>query len=71
MYDVLTQYTVNGRDKVVPLNGFEMTMIRQKVQLLLDSSGSQIKPLKNRTVESFTESPRGIWSGLHVEPFKI
>ncbi|KAF8520147.1 hypothetical protein BU17DRAFT_47066, partial [Hysterangium stoloniferum] len=60
-------FIVNGREKVVPLNGFETTMIHQKVQLLLDSSGAKIKPLKNRTVESSTESPRGIWSGLHVE----
>ncbi|KAF8488166.1 thioredoxin-like protein [Gautieria morchelliformis] len=68
---IVRGFYMNGREKVVPLNGFEMTMVQQKVQLLLDASGSQIKPLKNRTVESFTESPRGIWSGLHVELFKI
>ena len=63
---------MNNRDKVVPLNGFEVTGIQQKVQLLLDSSGAKIKPLKRRTVESTTEAARGIWSGLHVEePFKI
>lgn len=64
--------TVNDRDKVVPLNGFEVNGIQKKVQLLLDSSGAKIKPLKKRTVESTTESARGIWSGLHVdEVFKI
>lgn len=63
---------MNNRDKVIPLNGFEVTGIQQKVQLLLDSSGAKIKPLKRRAVESTTESARGIWSGLHVEePFKI
>lgn len=63
---------MNDRDKVVPLNGFEVTGIQKKVQLLLDSSGAKIKPLKRRTVESSTEAARGIWSGLHVEePFKI
>lgn len=51
----------------MPLNGFEVNGIQKKVQLLLDSSGAKIKPLKRRTVESTTESPRGIWSGLHVE----
>ncbi|KAF8528049.1 thioredoxin-like protein [Hysterangium stoloniferum] len=64
---IVRGFYLNGREKVVPLNGFETTMIHQKVQLLLDSSGAKIKPLKNRTVESSTESPRGIWSGLHVE----
>lgn len=64
--------TVNDREKVIPLNGFEVTGVAQKVQLLLDSSGAKIKPLKRRTVESTTEAARGIWSGLHVEePFKI
>ncbi|KIJ45730.1 hypothetical protein M422DRAFT_166701 [Sphaerobolus stellatus SS14] len=65
-------FYLNGRDKVIPLNGFEVTGVKQKVQLLLDSSGAKIKPLKHRTVESATENPRGIWSGLHVEEtFKI
>jgi len=58
---------VNNRDKVVPLNGFEVNGIQKKVQLLLDSSGAKIKPLKRRTVETSTESARGIWSGLHVD----
>ena len=65
-------HAVNNRDKVIALNGFEVTGIQKKVELLLDSSGAKIKPLKRRTVESTTESARGIWSGLHVdEPFKI
>ena len=64
--------TVNNRDKVISLNEFEVNGIEKKVQLLLDSSGAKIKPLKRRTVESTTESARGIWSGLHVgELFKI
>jgi large subunit ribosomal protein L43 len=70
--DLMCGYTVNNRDKVIPLNGFEVNGVQQKVQLLLDSSGAKIKPLKRRTVESTTEAARGIWSGLHVEePFKI
>jgi large subunit ribosomal protein L43 len=56
----------NGRDKVIPLNGLEVTGIQQKVQLLLDSSGAKIKPLKRNPVESTTEAARGIWSGLHA-----
>ena len=71
-YDIVNVIIVNHREKVVPLNGFEVTGVQQKVQLLMDSSGAKIKPLKRRTIESTTESARGIWSGLHVEEtFKI
>jgi large subunit ribosomal protein L43 len=64
--------SVNGRTKEIGLKGYEVSTIAQKVQLLLDSSGAKIKPLKRRTVESSSEAARGIWSGLHTEqPFKI
>lgn len=58
---------MNGRDKVIALNKLEVTGIHKKLELLLDSSGLKIKPLKRRTVESTTEAARGIWSGLHAE----
>lgn len=58
---------VNNREKVIGLKEFEVTSIEKKVQLLLDSSGAKIKPLKRRTVESTTEAVRGIWSGMHAE----
>ncbi|KAJ8593537.1 hypothetical protein M405DRAFT_810653 [Rhizopogon salebrosus TDB-379] len=66
-------FYVNGRDKVIPLQEFEVNGVERKVQLLLDSSGAKIKPLKKgRIVESTSEAARGIWSGLHVDaPFKI
>jgi len=62
---------VNGRDKVIPLNGLEVTGVAKKVELLLDASGAKIRPLKRRTVESTTKAARGIWSGLHAEPPKL
>jgi large subunit ribosomal protein L43 len=63
---------VNGRDKVIPLQKCEVGDVGKKVQLLLDSSGAKIKPLKKRIVESTSEAARGIWSGMHVdEPFRI
>ncbi|KAI0072375.1 hypothetical protein K474DRAFT_1711669 [Panus rudis PR-1116 ss-1] len=69
---IIRGFYMNDREKVIPLNGFEVTGIAKKVQLLLDSSGAKIKPLKRRTIESTTEAARGIWSGLHVEePYKI
>ncbi|KAI0755120.1 thioredoxin-like protein [Daedaleopsis nitida] len=69
---VIRGFYINNRDKVICLKDFEVTGIQQKVQLLLDSSGAKIKPLKRSPVESRTEAARGIWSGLHVEePFRI
>lgn len=68
---VIRGFYINGRDKVVPLNGLEVTGIAKKVDLLLDSSGAKIKPLKRRTVESTAEAARGIWSGLHAEPPRL
>lgn len=64
---IVRGFYVNNRDKVIPLIGLEVTGIETKVRLLLDSSGAKIKPLKRRTVESTTESIRGIWSGLHAD----
>ncbi|EKM83642.1 hypothetical protein AGABI1DRAFT_110291 [Agaricus bisporus var. burnettii JB137-S8] len=64
---IVRGFYVNNRDKVVPLNSLEVTAIQQKIRLLLDASGAKIKPLKRRPVESTTESPRGIWSGLHAD----
>ncbi|KAK1226995.1 39S ribosomal protein L51, mitochondrial [Marasmius sp. AFHP31] len=63
---IIRGFYLNNRDKVIGLKGLEVTGIQQKVQLLLDSSGAKIKPLK-KTVESSTEAARGIWSGLHAE----
>ncbi|KAH9846631.1 thioredoxin-like protein [Lenzites betulinus] len=69
---VIRGFYMNNRDKVIGLKDFEVNGIKQKVQLLLDSSGAKIKPLKRDAVVSRTEAARGIWSGLHVEePFRI
>ncbi|KAF5337180.1 hypothetical protein D9611_003426 [Ephemerocybe angulata] len=63
---IIRGFYANGRDKVISLKGLEPSGIRKKVELLLDSSGAKIKPLKSRPVESSTESVRGIWSGVHA-----
>nr|GAT53619.1 predicted protein [Mycena chlorophos] len=63
---IVRGFYANGRHKVIALNKLEVNGIEQKLQLLLDASGMKIKPLKKRTVESTTESARGIWSGLHA-----
>ncbi|PPQ67373.1 hypothetical protein CVT25_005952 [Psilocybe cyanescens] len=65
---IVRGFYVNNRDKVIPLKSLEVTGIHQKVQLLLDSSGAKIVPLKRRAVESTTESPRGplLFAPLYV-----
>jgi large subunit ribosomal protein L43 len=69
---LLMRLQVNNRDKVIGLKGYDVNQIAQKVQLLLDSTGAKIVPLKRKTVVSTTESARGIWSGFHTpEPYKI
>ncbi|KDQ20378.1 hypothetical protein BOTBODRAFT_26377 [Botryobasidium botryosum FD-172 SS1] len=69
---IVRGFYLNDRTKVIGLKGFEATGISQKVQLLLDSSGAKIKPLKGHPVQSTTESARGVWSGLHIdEAFRI
>lgn len=58
---------INGRDKVIATNRLDHQYIKQKVQLLLDSSGKKIVPLKNNTIESTNQSVRGIWSPYHTD----
>ncbi|KAF8640683.1 hypothetical protein AX17_000339 [Amanita inopinata Kibby_2008] len=68
---IVRGFYANDSDKVVPLNGLEVTGVMKKVELLLEASGAKIKPLKRRTVESTTEAARGIWSGLHAGPPRL
>ncbi|GFZ48778.1 hypothetical protein JCM24511_06527 [Saitozyma sp. JCM 24511] len=64
---VLRGHYVNGRDKVICVNGLETNEVANKVDILLNSSGAKIKSLKNLTLEAAPggESARGVWSALH------
>jgi large subunit ribosomal protein L43 len=63
--------TVNDMHKAICLRGFEVNGVEKKVQLLLDASGAKIKSLKRKMIVSSAEAARGIWSGMHAEPFVI
>ena len=64
--------SVNNRTKEICLKGLSRREVIDKIQLLLDSSGAKIKPIKGHPVHSTSPSVRGVWSGMHVEePFKI
>ncbi|TIC23424.1 hypothetical protein E3Q11_03899 [Wallemia mellicola] len=58
---------INGREKVIATNRLNAHSVKEKVQLLLDSSGKKIVPLKKNPVESANESVRGIWSPYHTK----
>lgn len=58
---------VNGREKVVCVRNMEPRQIAEKLRLIRDSSGAQLKPYKGNAVTSMNESVRGIWSPMHVE----
>ncbi|KAL7424553.1 39S ribosomal protein L51, mitochondrial [Cryptotrichosporon argae] len=70
---LLRGHYVNGRDKVICVNGLEMNQVENKVALLLNASGAKLRPLKNATLEAApgNESARGIWSALHAVPYRI
>ncbi|KAG2187903.1 hypothetical protein INT44_000653 [Umbelopsis vinacea] len=62
---------LNGREKVICVRNMAPFEIKQKVQLLKESSGAKLKNLTKRPVLSTTESVRGIWSPFHTNPHKI
>ncbi|ODV95308.1 hypothetical protein PACTADRAFT_80723 [Pachysolen tannophilus NRRL Y-2460] len=55
----------NDKDKVVCVRNFNIDVVENKLKLLVNSTGSQLKKHK-QNVESLNESVRGIWSPLHA-----
>ncbi|KAG0128304.1 thioredoxin-like protein [Tuber indicum] len=55
---------INGREKVIAVDGLEIQQILQKAQLLRDSSGAKLKRI-TKPVISLNESVRGIFSPFH------
>lgn len=62
---------VNGRTKEMSTHNLAATQIGPKAQQILDSSGKKTHGLKRSTVESSSESARGIWSPLHDDPREL
>ena len=60
---------INGRDKVICVKNLNIDNVENKLKLLRDSSGEQLRHrTKNQNVETLNSSVRGIWSPLHVDP---
>jgi len=60
----------NTRTKQISLRSLPLSGIQQKLQLLLDSTGEKIRPLKKEAIRSSggedgLGSVRGIWSAFH------
>ncbi|GAA5847787.1 hypothetical protein JCM9279_006634 [Rhodotorula babjevae] len=58
---------LNGRTKEICVRNLHPSSIAQKAQLLLDSSGAKITPIRRPGVQSATDSVRGMWSAFHDE----
>ncbi|CDR88374.1 related to MRPL51-mitochondrial ribosomal protein, large subunit [Sporisorium scitamineum] len=55
----------DGRRKDVNLANLDANQVEVKVKQVVEASGRKIKSLKRRSVESKTESARGVWSQMH------
>lgn len=60
---------INGREKAICIRNLNIDNIQNKMNLLRESSGAQLKKTKSK-VTSLNDSIRGIWSPLHVDPKK-
>ncbi|BGP45674.1 39S ribosomal protein L51, mitochondrial [Rhodotorula kratochvilovae] len=58
---------LNGRTKEICVRNLAPSAIAAKAQLLLDSSGAKIVPIRRPGVHSTTDSVRGVWSAFHEE----
>ncbi|KWU44707.1 hypothetical protein RHOSPDRAFT_17616 [Rhodotorula sp. JG-1b] len=67
-HPLLRALYTNGRSKEICVRNLPPASIRQKAQLLLDSSGHPISSsLKRPSVQSGNDSVRGVWSAFHEE----
>ncbi|GAA5827186.1 hypothetical protein JCM3770_003024 [Rhodotorula araucariae] len=66
-HPLLRAVYLNGRTKEICVRNLAPSSIAQKAQLLLDSSGAKIVPIRRPGVHSTTDSVRGVWSAFHEE----
>lgn len=65
-HPVLRGLYSNGKEKVICVRNYEPAKIAEKIRLLTQSSGAQLKKY-TVAVESPNKSVRGVWSPFHVE----
>lgn len=65
-HPVLKGQYANGKEKVICVKNYDPVKIAEKIHLLTQSSGNQLKKY-TVAVESPNGSVRGIWSPFHVD----
>jgi large subunit ribosomal protein L43 len=65
---VIRGYYTNGNVKSICVRNLEMQQVMQKAEILRNSSGVKNRRLKSgKFVQSFNDSVRGVWSGMHAD----
>ncbi|KAL6942016.1 hypothetical protein ACO0QE_003180 [Hanseniaspora vineae] len=68
-HPVITGHYANQRIKPICIRNLTGSRIEEKLNVIKSSSGSKLRNVaKNKNVQSNSESVRGIWSPVHVDP---
>lgn len=66
-HPVLKAEYTNGREKAICVRNLNIDVVENKMKLLRDSSGEQLRRwTKNDNVQTLNSSVRGVWSPLHA-----
>ncbi|KAK3213718.1 hypothetical protein GRF29_28g708044 [Pseudopithomyces chartarum] len=68
---VITAYYLNGHQKSVNVKNLTPEGVREKIELLRNSSPEKNKRVAGKPVTSINESVRGIWSPFHGAKINI
>ncbi|SCW01328.1 LAFE_0D10154g1_1 [Lachancea fermentati] len=68
-HPLIRGHYTNGKEKVICVRNLNIDHVENKLKLLKDSSGEQLRDrVKNDYVETLNSSVRGVWSPMHVDP---
>lgn len=70
-HPAITAYYLNGHQKSVNVKNLTPEGVREKMELLRNSSPEKNKRVPSKPVTSINESVRGIWSPFHGAKIKI
>ncbi|KAJ4290620.1 39S ribosomal protein L51, mitochondrial [Kalmusia sp. IMI 367209] len=70
-HPAITAYYLNGHQKSINVKNLTSEGVREKVELLRNSSPEKNKRVPSKPVSSINESVRGIWSPFHGAKIQI
>ncbi|CBX96692.1 hypothetical protein IAQ61_005445 [Plenodomus lingam] len=70
-HPVIIAHYINGAQRAICVKNLQNEGVREKAELLRDSSGQKNRKLDGRPVMSINESVRGIWDPFHGANIKI